>query len=178
MARKRLASRTSASASTSASKAMRRTVPVHLPRKFVSGGQTGVDRGGLEVAIALGIEHGGWCPRGRLAEDGSVPSRYELVENDSTDYTVRTRQNVIDSDATLILYEQRLSGGTMLTRRIATELEKPFLCVRINQGAADEIAVWLNEIKPVILNVAGPRESSSPGIESRAFEILMGVFAS
>ncbi len=176
MARKRRASGTSASASTS--KAMRRTDLVHWPRKFVSGGQTGVDRGGLEVAIALGIEHGGWCPRGRLAEDGSVPSRYELVENDSTDYTVRTRQNVIDSDATLILYEQRLSGGTMLTRRIATELEKPFLCVRINQAAAAEIAIWLNEIKPAILNVAGPRESSSPGIESRAVELLMGVFAS
>lgn len=163
---------------TSTSRAKRRIPPVHLPQKFISGGQTGVDRAGLEVAIALGIAHGGWCPRGRLAEDGSVPSRYELIENDSTDYTVRTRQNVVDSDATLILYEQRLSGGTMLTRRIASELGKPFICVRINQDAEIEIAAWLYAIKPASLNVAGPRESSSPGIESRALEMLMRVFAS
>jgi len=159
-------------------KANGRTRPVHLPQKIISGGQTGVDRAGLEVAIALGIEHGGWCPRGRLAEDGSIPSRYELVENDSTDYTVRTRQNVVDSDATLILFEQRLSGGTMLTRRIASELGKPFLCIRIHQDVEVEIASWLIETKPASLNVAGPRESSSPGIESRAMEMLMRVFAS
>ena len=160
------------------SKAKERNRLIHLPQKIISGGQTGVDRAGLEVAIALGIEHGGWCPRGRLAEDGSVPSRYELVENDSTDYTVRTRQNVVDSDATLILYEQRLSGGTMLTRRIASELGKPFLCIRIHQDVEAEITSWLIETKPASLNIAGPRESSSPGIESRAMEMLMRVFAS
>jgi len=162
----------------SLSKAKPQIRRVHLPKKIVSGGQTGVDRAGLEVAIALGIEHGGWCPRGRLAEDGSVPSRYDLSENDSTNYKVRTRQNVVDSDASLILYEQRLSGGTMLTSRIASELGKPYLCVRIEQGAEIEIAIWLNETKPASLNVAGPRESSSPGIESRAMETLMRVFAS
>jgi hypothetical protein len=154
-----------------------RTCPVHLPQKFISGGQTGVDRAGLEVAIALGIEHGGWCPRGRLAEDGTVPSRYDLTENDSTDYTVRTRQNVADSDATLILYEHRLSGGTMLTRRVATELGKPCLCVRIGKDIEHEVAAWLNATKPRALNIAGPRESSSPGIESRAIEALLRVFA-
>lgn len=148
----------------------------YLPRKIVSGGQTGVDRAGLELALAIGIEHGGWCPRGRLAEDGTVPSRYELVENDSRDYSVRTRQNVVDSDATLILYERRLSGGTLLTKRVAGEVDRPCLCVPIDNESVAAIRLWLKEVKPEVLNVAGPRESSSPGIEARALLILLRVF--
>jgi len=71
--------------------------------KIISGGQTGVDRGALDAAIGLGIPHGGWCPRGRLAEDGPIPARYVLSETDSPEYWLRTEQNVSDSDATLIL---------------------------------------------------------------------------
>ena len=142
--------------------------PVPWPGKIVSGGQTGVDCAGLELAIALGIEHGGWCPLGRLAEDGTVPSRYGLTENESTDYTVRTRQNVVDSDATLILYEQRLRGGSLLTRRIAKELGKPLLCTAIADGAVPELAQWLSVTRPAVLNVAGPRTAthrvSKPGL--------------
>lgn len=151
---------------------------VFVPSKIVTGGQTGVDRAGLELAIAIGIEHGGWCPRGRLAEDGTIPSRYELVENDSKDYTVRTRQNVIDSDATLILYEQRLRGGTLLTQRVAKEAGKPHLCVMIEDAAVAELREWLGRCKPTVLNIAGPRESSFPGISSRALDLLLMVFAS
>lgn len=147
-----------------------------IPRRIVSGGQTGVDRAGLEVAIALGIEHGGWCPLGRRSEDGTVPSRYELTETDSYDYTVRTRQNVIDSDATLILYEGQIRGGTKLTKRLTEELNQPSLSLPISDEAIAKVACWLQEIKPNTLNVAGPRESSSPGIESRAFDLLLRVF--
>jgi hypothetical protein len=149
---------------------------VYIPQKIVSGGQTGVDRAGLELAILLGIEHGGWCPLGRLAEDGTIPSRYELTENDSRDYKVRTRQNVIDSDATLILYASRLSGGTLLTKRIAQELERPCLCVRLDAGAIAKIAEWLNALKPKVLNIAGPRQSSAPGIDSQALDVLLGLY--
>lgn len=155
--------------------AMRKPV-VHVPQKIVSGGQTGVDRAGLELALAMGIEHGGWCPRGRLAEDGEVPGHYLLTETDSSDYKVRTRQNVVDSDATLILYEGQLSGGTSLTRRFAREHHRPCLCVRIGDKAAAEIAAWLNEVKPNMLNIAGPRDSSSPGIEARALDVLLSLY--
>jgi hypothetical protein len=144
-----------------------------IPSRIVSGGQTGVDRAGLEVAIALGIGHGGWCPKGRLSEDGSVPSRYELVENDSVEYKVRTAQNVADSDATLILHERPLSGGTLLTKRVAARLGKPHACFRITAESAGAIAQWLSEVRPEVLNVAGPRNSSDPGIEGRATELLM-----
>ena len=93
--------------------------------KIISGGQTGVDRGALDAAISLGIPHGGWCPRGRLAEDGRIPDRYQLRETDSPDYPSRTEQNVLDSDATLILYRGRIAGGTEFTLRLAQQHGRP-----------------------------------------------------
>ncbi len=149
----------------------------HLPTCLVSGGQTGVDRAGLEVAIALGLEHGGWCPAGRLAEDGTVPSRYQLRETESADYPPRTEQNVIDSDATLILYEVELKGGTRLTRRYCRRHDKPHLVVRIDHQQPDEVRQWLARLQPSRLNIAGPRESSYPGIQDRAFQFLLQVFS-
>lgn len=148
-----------------------------FPQKIVSGGQTGVDRAGLDVAIALGIEHGGWCPAGRRAEDGSIPSRYSLDETDSPEYPVRTEQNVIDSDATLILYRGRLMGGTKLTLAICARLERPHLLVRLERDAIERVQRWLSAEKPHTLNVAGPRESSSPGIYQQSFEYLMRTFS-
>ena len=72
------------------------------PLKIISGGQTGADRGGLDAAMDLGIEHGGWCPKGRRAEDGRIPDRYTLEETTSTDYTVRTEKNVEWADGTVV----------------------------------------------------------------------------
>lgn len=146
-----------------------------IPSHIVSGGQTGVDRAALDVAIAMGLGHGGWCPAGRLSEDGTVPSRYDLQETDSTEYPVRTEQNVIDSDATLILYEGRLKGGTLLTRRICVRLGKPFLVVRIDRDDVSAARQWLATQRPATLNVAGPRESTSPGIFHRSMAFLLKV---
>lgn len=151
--------------------------PTFWPERIVSGGQTGVDRGALEAAISLGIAHGGWCPRGRLAEDGSIPSRYELVENDSSNYKVRTTQNVEDSDATLILHQRPISGGTLLTKRVAARLRKPYAIFEIDDQNIDSMRYWLSEVSPQILNVAGPRESLEPGIESRSAEFLIRVLS-
>ncbi|WP_372894740.1 putative molybdenum carrier protein [Stieleria sp.] len=151
--------------------------PPFLPSRIVSGGQTGVDRAGLEVAIAYQIQHGGWCPKGRLSEDGSIPSRYELVEMETAEYPPRTEQNVIDSDATLILYEQRLKGGTLLTRRYATRWSKPFLSVAMDASPPVAVRVWLDQVRPQTLNIAGPRESSFPGIGERALAFLLEAFA-
>jgi hypothetical protein len=148
-----------------------------LPQTIVSGGQTGVDRAALDAAIAIGLGHGGWCPRGRLSEDGSIPSRYELRETESPDYPVRTEQNVIDSDATLILYEGRLKGGTLLTTRICRRQGKPVLSVRIDVKHVPTVRLWLAERQPAVLNVAGPRESTAPGIFDRSMQFLLRVFA-
>ena len=148
-----------------------------VPKKIVSGGQTGIDRSGLEVAIALGIDHGGWCPAGRLSEDGSVPSRYNLDEMDSADYPSRTQQNVIDSDATLILYERKLKGGTLLTRRLCKKLDAPYLLVRMDRDEPEVIRTWLLDVQPRVLNVAGPRESTSPGIVERGEAFLLAAMS-
>lgn len=135
------------------------------PAKIISGGQTGVDRAALDVAIALGISHGGWCPRGRLAEDGTIPERYQLRETDSPDYAVRTERNVLEADATLILCRGRPTGGTELTRQLAIRHGKPVHVVDLS--ARPKVAKtrrWLRLYGQGIVNIAGPRESQSPGI--------------
>jgi hypothetical protein len=147
-----------------------------VPARIVSGGQTGVDRGALEAAIALGIEHGGWCPQDRMAEDGSVPSRYLVVELEGADYVRRTEQNIVDSDATLIFSEGSLFGGTRLTQKVAVRLGKPYFVQPLGRKFSPErVKRWLAEIKPHTLNVAGPRESKNPGIQQRSFEALMKI---
>src|SRR3972149_6624300 len=100
-----------------------------LPERIVSGGQTGVDRAALDVALELGLPCGGFCPRGRRAEDGVVPQRHPLVEMGSRESPPRTARNVRDSDGTLILHRRRLSGGTALTLRLAREKGRPHLVV-------------------------------------------------
>ena len=147
--------------------------------KIISGGQTGVDRGALDAAIALGISHGGWCPLGRLAEDGRIPNRYQLQETDSPDYPVRTERNVLDSDATLILYRGQLSGGTLLTHRFADEHQRPCLAVDLDAPLSPaEVRQWLQAHRVEVLNVAGPRESQSPGIEIMARDFIVKLFES
>jgi hypothetical protein len=148
------------------------------PEKLVSGGQTGVDRGALDAAIRLGIPHGGWCPRGRLAEDGAIPARYRLTETDSPEYHVRTEKNVLQSDATLILYRGELKGGTKLTWQLAERHAKPCLAVDLDHPTDfDQIRQWLLQSHVATLNVAGPRESQSPGISVQAEALLRRLFA-
>jgi Circularly permutated YpsA SLOG family len=105
-------------------------------RRIVSGGQTGVDRAALDVALELGLECGGWCPRGRRAEDGEIPARYPLRETRSAGYPVRTERNVRDSDATLVLHEGRLGRGTALTAGCARRLGRPLLEVDLRRPPA------------------------------------------
>ena len=167
--------------------------PFFIPSRIVSGGQTGVDRAALDAAIELGIPHGGWCPEGRRSEeDGTIPDKYDqLVETTGySDYSVRTERNVIDSDATLILYTnssgaegELTDGGTRLTREICRRLGKPHLCVpllladedRPQVADADAVRQWLSTHRPAVLNVAGPRESSAPGIYDRSRRFLQKV---
>jgi hypothetical protein len=141
--------------------------------KIISGGQTGVDRGALDAAIACNIPHGGACPKGRLAEDGPIADCYQLTELDSRDYAVRTERNVLDSDGTLILFRQTLTGGTLLTYRLARQWDKPLLRVRLERPIDyASIAQWIMEHKLRILNIAGPRGSSEPGLQQLTERIV------
>ncbi len=140
---------------------------------MVSGGQTGVDRAALNIALALGIDCGGWCPKGRRAEDGVIPERYPLTECTDQRYQVRTEKNVLDSDGTLILKLGRLNAGTALTARFANEHGRALYVFDLND--ADQIAPilsWIDTHAIRTLNVAGPRESQRPGIGTRAYEVL------
>jgi putative molybdenum carrier protein len=141
--------------------------------RIVSGGQTGVDRAALDVALELGLPCGGWCPRGRRAEDGPIAERYPLQETPAAEYEQRTEWNVRDSDATLVLTSGVPSGGTALTVRAARRLGRPVLVVDPTAAdAAEQIRAWLLEAGVRTLNVAGPRESGAPGIHRSARVVL------
>jgi len=144
---------------------------------IVSGGQTGVDRAALDAAISLGIMHCGWCPRGRRAEDGLIPEHYMLRELESTEYAERTKRNVIESDATLVLHTNILQGGTLLTCKFAERQLKPCLRIRLSHsGRLQRVRDWLAKYEVRTLNVAGPRASKEPMVYDRAFEYLLKLF--
>jgi hypothetical protein len=133
--------------------------------QIVSGGQTGVDRAALDAGLDGGIEVGGWCPSGRLAEDGMIPERYPLLELDARVYSARTKQNVLDSDATLVLNRGALADGTALTVQLAKKHRKPHLVVQLEENEEPAaVAEWIRELGVKVLNIAGPRESKCPGI--------------
>lgn len=151
---------------------------------IVSGGQTGADRAALDYAINHGVAHGGWCAQGRLAEDGSIPERYNLLELVGGSYVDRTRQNVLDSEGTLILNLGALEDGTLATRKYAEIDRKPILLVQLDRlktstqakREANRVLKWLRSNEIAVLNVAGPRESKRPGIYHQAYHFLKCCF--
>lgn len=148
---------------------------------IVSGGQTGADRAALDFAIARGIEHAGWCPAGRRAEDGPLDAKYCLVETESKGYRARTVRNVRDSDATLILNLGELEGGSRETLRIAERRHKPVCVVQLDAPltdvALDELREWMRINAVARLNVAGPRESKQPGVYEAVRALLERLFS-
>jgi 3-methyladenine DNA glycosylase AlkC len=142
-------------------------------QRVISGGQTGVDRAALDVALELGIPCGGWCPRGRRAEDGPISKRYPLRETASRQYAQRTRWNVRDADGTLIITAGKLTGGTALTRKVAERLGRPCYVVDLSVSrAVVPVSRWIRRNSVDVLNIAGPRESTAPGIQQRARRYL------
>ncbi|MBQ2591963.1 MAG: putative molybdenum carrier protein [Candidatus Riflebacteria bacterium] len=151
---------------------------------IISGGQTGADRGALDYAIKKGIKHSGWCPFGRKAEDGIIPSFYKLKETTTPMYPARTRMNIRDSDATIIFSSDINSKGSLLTTKFCIELKKPYYVVLLDKKerklikdsnlrtTCQKLIIWLNKIKPDIINIAGTRESHCIGIQNKVESIL------
>jgi hypothetical protein len=150
--------------------------------RIVSGGQTGADRAALDVAIALGLPHGGWCPRGRKAEDGRIPERYPMTETSSGEYHVRTDRNVRDSDGTVVVTVGDATGGSALTLDYTARRKRPALHLDLAAVSADAAAAklnaWLAEHAIATLNVAGPREGTTPGIYDRTRALLEAALGS
>ena len=132
----------------------------------MSGGQTGVDRAALDVALRRGVNCGGWCPVGRLDEFGKIPEQYPVQELQSGGFTERTLQNVKDSDGTVVIYPGELRAGTEQTVRFSVELKRPYQLIDASKLSAEDaselIAEFVRENKIGILNVAGPRQSEWP----------------
>jgi hypothetical protein len=149
-------------------------------KKIISGGQTGADRAALDVAIKLGIPHGGWIPEGRITEEGPLPEKYRLQEMPTESYTARTEQNVIDSDGTLIICRGRPTGGSDYTREMVLKHKKHLLHIDLNLttsfDAASLVNSWMKMHQIKILNVAGPRASKDPNVYVDAFRILEWAF--
>lgn len=150
--------------------------------QIISGGQTGVDRAALDVAMKLNILHGGWCPKGRLAElDTTIPKKYLLNETATSDFNERTKLNIRDSDGTLIFVPslplpKSINDGTALTEQEARTRNKPHLVIDLSKEIDIQLIInWarIHEIK--ILNIAGPRESLSPGIYQKTFGVLINL---
>ena len=144
--------------------------------RVVAGGQTGVDRGALEAALELGVPCGGWCPAGRRAEDGSIPATFPVVELPGAGYPERTCKNVLDSDGTLIIFCGQLTGGSLLTVKLAQDHSKPLLLLDAerltNAAAASEVVDFVRTRHIDTLNVAGPRASDWPAGEAWAREVM------
>src|SRR5205085_11740336 len=129
------------------------------------------DRAAVDVAKGLGVPNGGWCPKGRTAEDGPLPACYGMQETPASDYPQRTEWNVRDSDGTLILTRGKPTEGTAFTMTIAKRLQKPYLVLDfLTQPRPEDIAPWIRAHRIRTLNVAGPRESKCPGIYAQASE--------
>ncbi|MDO5317657.1 MAG: putative molybdenum carrier protein [bacterium] len=164
-------------------------IPIVTVAKVVSGGQTGVDRGALEAALTAGFPYGGLVPKGRLAEDGVVPARFtNMTEAESENYRFRTRWNVEHADATLILsFSEELEGGTQRTRQYCMNVRKPYFVDNPRdpkmEGGRLAVFAWLetvcrkNNRRPLVLNVAGPRESKAAGISSAAEKYVARIIA-
>lgn len=148
-------------------------------RKIISGGQTGVDRGALDAALQAGFPCGGWCPEGRLAEDGRIPDRYPVLELAGAGYRKRTLQNVLDSGATLVLFHGELTGGTRETVRFCERHGKLHLLIDAAgteaKAATELAAAFIASHGIVILNVAGPRESAWRGADDFSYGVISAL---
>lgn len=144
--------------------------------KIISGGQTGIDRGALDAAHACGFPCGGWCPPGRLAEDGQIPDHYPVIEIDAGRYRERTLRNVLESDGAVIIYFGRVEGGTEETLLFCIERHKPYKLIDADEvepkRAAALIASFVQQYGIGVLNVAGPRQSKAPKAHGYASAVI------
>jgi hypothetical protein len=147
-----------------------------FPQRIVSGGQTGADRAALDFAIAHGIPHGGWCPRGRKAEDGRIDGRYQLKETPSSSYVLRTERNVHDSDGTVVFsIAAVLTGGSKKTVDLAQKHHKPVIRISrdgVAASPAQALLRFIQDNKIKVLNVAGPRGSKEPEVGAFVKKVL------
>jgi len=144
--------------------------------KIISGGQTGVDRAALDVALEFGIACGGSCPAGRTADDGPIPEKYPLTETSDYDHLVRTGNNVKDSDGSMLLYRDKLHGGTAYAMQMAKHMSREVMAIDLQKSPDPQVVVdWINRHSIHTLHIGGQREKTSPGIYQQAHTYIQKV---
>lgn len=149
--------------------------------KLISGAQTGADRAALDVAIRHGFPHGGWCPKGRKAEDGPIGGQYQLTETPSASYLQRTEWNVRDTEGTVVFtLAAKVTGGSLRTIEFAKKHKKPWLHISKTSGGyedrASRLQRFVDENGILTLNVAGSRESKEPGLHRWVMQVIEEAF--
>jgi hypothetical protein len=148
-------------------------------QKIISGGQTGADQGALDAAIAAGVAHGGWIPKGCKTEDGPLPGKYRLKVTGTASLPKAAEKNVLDAHGALVITRGKLNGYSELTRQLAKMHGFPCFQIDIAQDlpaeAARKAKAWVGRNKIRVLHVAGPQESKSPGIHDIAFDIVSKI---
>jgi hypothetical protein len=159
---------------------------MYIIKKVISGGQTGVDQAALDAAMELGFETGGWCPPGKVNENGKIPLEYKLIESEversdrapDIPRSQRTENNVRFSDATLVLIpdSSETDIGTEWTFECVRYYNKPFLVINPYQPDANKrIIEWISKAQPEIINIAGPSEKTSPGIYNQSYKLMIEI---
>ncbi|PKN64134.1 MAG: hypothetical protein CVU57_16295 [Deltaproteobacteria bacterium HGW-Deltaproteobacteria-15] len=148
--------------------------------KIISGAQTGADRAALDFAIEVSIPHGGWVPKGRKAEDGIIPEKYNVQEMPTSSYPARTEKNILESHGTLIISHGKLAGGSLRTKKMAEEQKRPCLHIDLAKTnaflAAGKIINWISAYGIEVLNVVGPRASRDPKIYQETLKVLKAFY--
>lgn len=165
-------------------------------RKIISGGQTGADQAGLAAGVELKLETGGMMPKGFKTEDGPRPRfarLYGVQEHEAPEYPPRTKWNIENSDGTLLFGRIAREHGSALTHKTCEIVGKPCKLVEwdhrwgrpgfpsdknwIRDIQVEMFRKWLGDLNIEVLNVAGNRESTNPGIYQACYEFLMDSLA-
>ena len=135
-----------------------------------------MDRAALDVALKHRIACGGWCPEGRLDEEGKIPDRYPMTELKKGGPDERTERNVHDSHGTIVIYFHELSGGTAYTVGCCIEQRQPYRLIDAAKYSPEDAATlmvsFVRDHDIEILNVAGPRDTEWAGGYAYAFRAV------
>lgn len=148
--------------------------------KIISGGQAGADQAALDAAMELGIDHGGWIPKGRLTEEGPFPEKYNLAETAAESDSESRERNVLDADGTVVITRGQPTGPSKRTVALAQRHGRPCLHLDLQRvhplKASGALYQWILAHGVKVLNVAGSRSTEDRAIYNDTYQVIWGLF--